>query len=332
MGPDGAIYIADWYNPIIQHGEVDFRDPRRDHTRGRIWRVTAKGRPLVPRPQLVGATDRGAARRAQGPRSTGPGSRRGACSRSGAEPRSSPSWPPGSARSIRSDPEAEHHRLEALWTYEAIDVARARAARASCSTRPTPRVRAAAVRVVPHWKDRLADPRGAAGRAGRRRGSAGPARGRAGPGRVPDLALGRAGPGGPRPAGRRVPRIRPVADGPPARAAMAAGGPGRPVRFRRPARSGWSIALHGGRHARGASSRSWPCSEREGPAGAGRERPDTDRDPGRSGRAGGGARPGAPGRLAARAATRGAARHCWRGRPSGARSSRRGTCRGSCRC
>ena len=36
MGPDGAIYIADWYNPIIQHGEVDFRDTRRDHTRGRI--------------------------------------------------------------------------------------------------------------------------------------------------------------------------------------------------------------------------------------------------------------------------------------------------------
>ena len=36
MGPDGAIYIADWYNPIIQHGEVDFRDPRRDHTHGRI--------------------------------------------------------------------------------------------------------------------------------------------------------------------------------------------------------------------------------------------------------------------------------------------------------
>ncbi|CAN5398018.1 L-sorbosone dehydrogenase [soil metagenome] len=47
IGPDGALYIADWYNPIIQHGEVDFRDDRRDHTHGRIWRVTAKGRPLV---------------------------------------------------------------------------------------------------------------------------------------------------------------------------------------------------------------------------------------------------------------------------------------------
>ncbi len=47
MGPDGAIYIADWYNPIIQHGEVDFRDNRRDHTHGRIWKVTFKDRPLI---------------------------------------------------------------------------------------------------------------------------------------------------------------------------------------------------------------------------------------------------------------------------------------------
>src|SRR5207248_11219464 len=57
MGPDGAIYIADWYNPIIQHGEVDFRDPRRDLTHGRIWRITAKGRALVERPQLVKAAN-----------------------------------------------------------------------------------------------------------------------------------------------------------------------------------------------------------------------------------------------------------------------------------
>ncbi|QDU21388.1 PVC-type heme-binding CxxCH protein [Urbifossiella limnaea] len=56
MGPDGALYIADWYNPIIQHGEVDFRDPRRDKTHGRIWRVTAKNRPLAPWPKLEGAS------------------------------------------------------------------------------------------------------------------------------------------------------------------------------------------------------------------------------------------------------------------------------------
>jgi putative heme-binding domain-containing protein len=45
-GPDGALYVADWCNPIINHGEVDFRDPRRDHDHGRIWRIAAKGRPL----------------------------------------------------------------------------------------------------------------------------------------------------------------------------------------------------------------------------------------------------------------------------------------------
>lgn len=46
MGPDGALYVADWYNPIIQHGEVDFRDDRRDRKHGRIWRVSFPERPL----------------------------------------------------------------------------------------------------------------------------------------------------------------------------------------------------------------------------------------------------------------------------------------------
>ncbi|MGB6042628.1 MAG: PVC-type heme-binding CxxCH protein, partial [Pirellulales bacterium] len=56
IGPDGALYIADWYNPIIQHGEVDFRDARRDYKHGRIWRLTAKDRPLLKKPKLADAT------------------------------------------------------------------------------------------------------------------------------------------------------------------------------------------------------------------------------------------------------------------------------------
>ncbi|RCH54770.1 dehydrogenase [Mucilaginibacter hurinus] len=43
MGPDGAIYIADFYNSIIGHYEVPLDDPRRDRVRGRIWRITYKG-------------------------------------------------------------------------------------------------------------------------------------------------------------------------------------------------------------------------------------------------------------------------------------------------
>ncbi len=40
LGPDGAIYIADFYNRIIGHYEVPLNHPGRDHERGRIWRIS----------------------------------------------------------------------------------------------------------------------------------------------------------------------------------------------------------------------------------------------------------------------------------------------------
>lgn len=43
IGPDGTLYIADFYNCIIGHYEVDINHPRRDRHRGRIWRVVWKG-------------------------------------------------------------------------------------------------------------------------------------------------------------------------------------------------------------------------------------------------------------------------------------------------
>ncbi|HEX7446503.1 MAG TPA: c-type cytochrome [Pirellulales bacterium] len=39
LGPDGALYIADFYNRIIGHYEVPLTHPGRDRHRGRIWRV-----------------------------------------------------------------------------------------------------------------------------------------------------------------------------------------------------------------------------------------------------------------------------------------------------
>jgi glucose/arabinose dehydrogenase len=43
LGPDGAIYVADFYNAIIGHYEVPLGHPKRDKKRGRIWRITYKG-------------------------------------------------------------------------------------------------------------------------------------------------------------------------------------------------------------------------------------------------------------------------------------------------
>jgi putative membrane-bound dehydrogenase-like protein len=43
FGPDGFLYIADWYNKIISHNEVPRAHPDRDKTRGRIWRIRPEG-------------------------------------------------------------------------------------------------------------------------------------------------------------------------------------------------------------------------------------------------------------------------------------------------
>ncbi|HKH91860.1 MAG TPA: c-type cytochrome, partial [Gemmatimonadaceae bacterium] len=43
LGPDGALYIADFYNPIIGHYEFPLDDPRRDRRSGRIWRIVYTG-------------------------------------------------------------------------------------------------------------------------------------------------------------------------------------------------------------------------------------------------------------------------------------------------
>src|SRR5262249_47483184 len=41
LGPDGALYVADFYNRIIGHYEVPLNHPGRDKEKGRIWRIVA---------------------------------------------------------------------------------------------------------------------------------------------------------------------------------------------------------------------------------------------------------------------------------------------------
>jgi len=67
LGPDGALWIADFYNPIIAHYEVPLAHPSRDKTRGRIWRVVWRGidgtGPVPTMPDLSQEGARGLARR-----------------------------------------------------------------------------------------------------------------------------------------------------------------------------------------------------------------------------------------------------------------------------
>jgi putative heme-binding domain-containing protein len=155
MGPDGAIYIADWYNPIINHGEVDFRDPRRDHVHGRIWRVTAKGRPLVSRQNLEGAATAALLDALKSPEDwTRQQAKRVLKERGSSVVPALRTWlrdlnPTGSGY--------EHHLLECLWTYQSLDVVEPALLTTLLSARDH-HARAAATRVASAWQSRLNNP------------------------------------------------------------------------------------------------------------------------------------------------------------------------------
>ena len=154
MGPDGAIYVADWYNPIINHGEVDFRDPRRDKTHGRIWRITAKGRPLVERPKLVGAPVKELLDHLKAPEQWTRQAAKDVLRERGAKEvvPALAEWVKG----LRSNGDAEHHRLEALWTHQTLNVPEPGLLKALLDSTDH-RIREAATRVVPDWAARMPD-------------------------------------------------------------------------------------------------------------------------------------------------------------------------------
>jgi len=155
MGPDGAIYIADWYNPIIQHGEVDFRDPRRDHVHGRIWRVSYKGRPVVKRPQLVDATVPDLLDQLKSPEDWTRERARLVLKARGAE-QVIPVLSEWLSKLDPKDADTEQLRLEGLWVSQSVRSVN-RELLESVLVAADPRVRAAGIRVIQEWQEHLPD-------------------------------------------------------------------------------------------------------------------------------------------------------------------------------
>jgi len=57
VGPDGCLYIADFYNAIIGHYEVPLPHPKRDRSKGRVWRVVYRGKDRsIPPPKVPDLT------------------------------------------------------------------------------------------------------------------------------------------------------------------------------------------------------------------------------------------------------------------------------------
>lgn len=154
IGPDGAIYVADWYNPIIQHGEVDFRDERRDRTHGRIWRVTWKG---APKREFRKMSDRSNEALFESLRSNDGVERQSAkqlLRQRG--PKIAAELTTWLAQTKLSDDERERVLLEALWCYQTAGSTQPELLKSLLKS-PDGRIRAAAVRVLSHWKFLIPD-------------------------------------------------------------------------------------------------------------------------------------------------------------------------------
>jgi azurin len=155
FGPDGALYVLDWYNPIIQHGEQNFRDSLRDHTHGRIWRITYKNKDALKAvdlteleidqllDQLKVYEDRTRYRaRIQ--------------LREFPDNQVIPAIKEWISALNPEDPMHEHHKLEGLWVYQQFDHPNEGLLEDLLKSDDY-HVRAAATRVLFYWRKRIED-------------------------------------------------------------------------------------------------------------------------------------------------------------------------------
>ncbi|MCA9057553.1 MAG: HEAT repeat domain-containing protein, partial [Planctomycetaceae bacterium] len=120
FGPRGALYVCDWYNPIKGHAQYSLRDERRDRHSGRIWRITAKGLPLLEPPKLAGATIPELLELLKRPESfVRAWARRELREHSADDVAASVhAWLP---QLEVDDPRLRHHQVEAMWVLQGID-------------------------------------------------------------------------------------------------------------------------------------------------------------------------------------------------------------------
>ncbi len=153
IGADGALYVADWHNAIIGHMQHNMRDPNRDHSHGRIYRVTAKDRPLVKPVRLKGKP---IPEVLQAFRAKENATRyRGRLELSGRDTKdvfaALNMW---TSTLNPAHPDDAQALLEALWVHEEHRVPNFELVKKVLAS-AEPRVRAAAIRTLGHWADNV---------------------------------------------------------------------------------------------------------------------------------------------------------------------------------
>ncbi len=155
VGPDGALYFTDWHVPLIGHMQHHLRDPNRTSTRGRIYRITYEGRPLLKPAKIYGQSieklldllrepEDGTRELAKVELSKHDSAKVVAAAKK---------W---AAALDKKDPAYEHHMMEALWVHQWHNIVNIDLLKRMLRS-PEPNARAAATRVLCYWRDRVSD-------------------------------------------------------------------------------------------------------------------------------------------------------------------------------
>jgi lysophospholipase L1-like esterase/uncharacterized cupredoxin-like copper-binding protein len=149
VGPDGALWFVDWYNPLIGHMQHSLRDPNRDHAHGRVWRMVRTDAPLSDVVDVSTMDVDTLFTVLEHPERRTRDRARLALRRqpTDAVVEAAAAW---TSRSMAT----EHDQLEALWVLQNHDVVQVEQLKRVLAS-SDPRARAAAVRVLSAWSDRV---------------------------------------------------------------------------------------------------------------------------------------------------------------------------------
>jgi glucose/arabinose dehydrogenase/lysophospholipase L1-like esterase len=158
VAPDGSLYFADWAKPLIGHMQHHIRDPNRDKSHGRIYRITYQGRPLLKPAKIDGQPIERLLDLLKEPEND---------VRTRAKIELGKRDSANVVAAVRKwaaaldpkDRNYEHHMMEALWVHQWHNVVNEELLKRMLRS-PDYHARAAATRVLCYWRDRVNDPLG----------------------------------------------------------------------------------------------------------------------------------------------------------------------------
>ena len=156
VAPDGSVYFCDWAKELIGHMQHHIRDPHRDKSHGRIYRMTFEGRPLL---KLVKIDGQSIPKLLEALKTPENDVRTRAKIELGKHDSTEvvaavKKW----ASSLDpKDKDYEHHMTEALWVHQWHNVVDESLLKRMLRS-PDYHARAAATRVLCYWRDRVKDP------------------------------------------------------------------------------------------------------------------------------------------------------------------------------